>query len=735
MALGNKLEINPNIQMTETAADYHQNVMNSMIEALEVANSARKKGLDPKNFVEIYIAQDVATRTEGLVGPTGVAKRLKEMEDVEKLSKDEIVMQIAMEIAKGEFSGKTDTPEEKAEQAIRTALSYQTEGITAAPIEGIGRVAIKINPDGTEYLAVYYSGPIRSAGGTAQGVSVLIADVIRKELGLGRYKATNDEINRILEEVRLYNRIMHLQIPTSDEELKFAWKNIPIMISGDPTEKEEVGGYRNIESMGSNRVRGGACLVINDGLVGRAKKIMKRIKNLKIDGWQWLDEIAQGKFSDRISNNNSEDENQQKSNQVKPDFSFVADALMGRPTFAGPTAAGGFRLRYGHSRNTGIAALGIHPATMAIVNDYLAPGTHIRTERPGKGGIVVPIDSIKPPIVKLTNGDVVEVLSYSMGVEINQKIDKVLFMGDILIGFGEFLQNNYYLCPVGFNEDWWLLELERNGFEQDNHPDFQKLKDEITSEISFSKAKDLSEKYRVPLHPKFVPFWEYATCLEILELKSSIYKNERLPMQIKPILDKIQLPHNIIDGTIVIVEELLQAVRYQLSNEIEGSEISGNDPIDLINALSPSEIRATMGTTIGARMGRPEKAKARHMKPALHGLFPLGKSKKVKRQLGKIKDLPYLDVYLGNRICENCKLEQYNVFCRDCNLETKARGVCNNRKCRSIMDEGPCENCGSSINFMKLYHLDVNQLLDGVYSKLGIQNAVAEAKYKDLLKN
>ncbi|MCE7736690.1 MAG: DNA polymerase II large subunit, partial [Candidatus Heimdallarchaeota archaeon] len=735
MALGTKLEINSNIKMTPSVIDYHQNVINSMTEALEIANSARKKGIDPKTNVEIYVAQDVATRTEGLVGPPGVAKRLKEMIEVEKLSKDEIVLQIAREIAKGDFSSKNDTPEEKAEQALRTALSYQTEGITAAPIEGIGRISIKNNPDGTEYLVVYYSGPIRSAGGTAQGVSVFIADVIRKELGLGRYKATNDEINRILEEVRLYNRIMHLQIPTSDEELKFAWKNIPIMISGDPTEKEEIGGYRNIESMETNKVRGGACLVINDGLVGRAKKIMKRIKNLEIEGWEWLDEISQGKYSDRISNRNSEDDKQQTNNKVKPDYGFVADALMGRPTFSGPTAKGGFRLRYGHSRNTGIAALGIHPATMGIVNDYLAPGTHIRTERPGKGGIVVPIDSIKPPIVKLNNGDVIEVSNYEYGVKIQPEIDKILFMGDILVGFGEFLQNNYHLCPAGFNEEWWLLELEKSSLE---------LKEKIKSTetialednvINFSKARELSEKYNIPLHPKFVPFWEYATCLEILELKSAISGGDNIPAEIKSILELIQLPHKMIDGNIKVEEEHLQAIRYQLSNEVDEDKKTIEDPIDLINALSPCEIRATMGTTIGARMGRPEKAKARLMKPALHGLFPLGKSKKVKRQLGKIKDLPFLDVYLGNRICENCKLEQYNVFCTNCNQETKARGICNNRKCRSIMVEGPCENCGSSINFLKLYHLDVNEILDGVYSKLGIQNAVGEAKFKDFLKN
>ncbi|MHA2099888.1 MAG: DNA polymerase II large subunit [Candidatus Kariarchaeaceae archaeon] len=728
MALGDKLVINPNIQMTKSTLNYHQTLISAMIDGLNVANSARLKGLDPKKEVEIYIAQDVATRTEGLVGPNGVAKRLKEMEEIEKLSKDEIVLQIAKEIARGKFAKKNETPEEKAEQAIRTALSYQTEGITAAPIEGISRVAIKNNLDGTEYLVVYFSGPIRSAGGTAQGVAVFIADIIRKELGLGKYKATNDEIERILEEVRLYHRIMHLQIPTSDEELKFAWKNIPIMISGDPTEKEEVGGYRNIESMDTNKVRGGACLVINDGLVGRAKKIMKRIRSLKIDGWEWLEDIGNGKYSDRTSNNSGSDIAENGKKTVTADYSFVADTLMGRPTFSGPTAQGGFRLRYGHSRNTGIAAIGIHPATMAVVNDYLAPGTHIRTERPGKGGIVVPVETIKPPIVMLKNGDVKEIASYAMGIEIRENIEQILFMGDILIGFGEFLQNNYYLCPVGYNEEWWLRELENAGYKTNEA--------KSKSAPNFDEVVKLSLEYGVPLHPKYIPFWEYLSREEILELQRIIENSKlnELPLEVKNLITKLQIPHKLVKNNINLENSFEKSIRLQLSNNVE-LEGSITDPIDIINSLSPIRIRPILGTTVGARMGRPEKAKARKMKPALHGLFPLGKSKKVKRQLGKIKDLPFIDVRLANRICENCRKEQYHVFCLDCKNETKIRGVCNNPKCRSIMDEGPCENCGSSINFMKFYQLNTNQLLDDVYANLGIQNAVSEAKFKEILKN
>ena len=65
----NSLEASP------TITKYHQLLKVEVKKALDVAFEAREKGKEPKNEVEIYIAQDEASRTEGLVGPKGIAKR------------------------------------------------------------------------------------------------------------------------------------------------------------------------------------------------------------------------------------------------------------------------------------------------------------------------------------------------------------------------------------------------------------------------------------------------------------------------------------------------------------------------------------------------------------------------------------------------------------------------------------------------------------------------------------
>ena len=703
---------------------YHDNLKKNVKEALDIAYDARREGYDPKKEVEIIIAQDVASRTEGLVGPKGVASRLREMKE-NKYSKDKIVLEITKEICNRKFMGDDLlTDEDIAEQALRTALAYQTEGITAAPIEGISKVKIKTNTDGSQFLAVYYAGPIRSAGGTAQGVSLLIADVIREELNLNKYIASEKEVERMLEEVRLYDKIMHLQLPTSDEEIRFAWKNMPIMIDGDPTEKAEVGGYRNIVNISTNRVRGGACLVLNDGLVGRSKKLNKKVKDFKLEGWSWLDEIANKKHKKRLKKSNESKENRL---EAMPDEAFASDALMGRPTFSDATAHGGFRLRYGHARNTGIAAVGVHPGSMAVVNDFLAPGTHIRTERPGKGGIVTPVDTIRGPIVKLRNGNVIEVNNYEQGVKLRDEIDEVLFLGDILIGFGEFIQNNYNLVPVGYNEEWWVQEMIAKGWESDNNMQtFQSLIEIVPSE---QEAIDLSKKYSVALHPKYIPAWKYLTIDEIRLLKKEIWKSKHIDSKIKDILEKAFILHTVEDEGLSI--KYLESLKKQLPKE----GIIEEEPTSflMVKKISEIKIEDIMGTTVGARMGRPEKSKARDMKKSIHGLFPLGYQKGKKKDLSDALSKGIIEVYAGSRECPKCKIKQWETFCKKCGNDTLLIGKCN--KCKEAVVEPPCDNCGSAyVNYKRKYVIDLFDLTNDVRKKIGQLNE-KRVKLKDQVEN
>ncbi|MCK5410048.1 MAG: DNA polymerase II large subunit, partial [Candidatus Heimdallarchaeota archaeon] len=531
-------QITQNQNLSINMQDYFNRLNDQLHVIYNIAEKARKKGLDPSLNVETPIAKDIADRVEGLIGPEGVGVRIRELEK-ENLSREQVAFRIAGEICDQKLI--KGSKEILAEQALRTSLAVITESITAAPIEGIAKVKIKQNDDGTDYLAVYYSGPIRSAGGTAAGMSVLLGDFIRKRLKIGQYQPDQREVERYIEELELYNRVSHLQLPTTKEEQRFAAQNLPIEISGEPTDKVEVTGNRDLRRIETNRLRGGACLVFNDGLVGRSKKLIKKIKENKLDGWDWLNKLIEihekssSIFDEEpdIKYDDNEEIETEDEEEIVSDMGYIKDVIGGRPVFAHPSEKGGFRLRYGRSRTTGLASMGVHPALMGLVDDFLACGTHVRTERPGKGAIVMPVDSIHPPIVKLKNGDVVKVESYEEAKAVRENLLEILFLGDMLYGVGEFNQNNFDLIPSGYCEEWWVQELEEafvdfketTGVKIDN-----KLLEKIDGFIqhpynlipSPQEALELSDKLKIPLHPEFTYHWSDILAEEFQLLRNHI---------------------------------------------------------------------------------------------------------------------------------------------------------------------------------------------------------------------
>jgi hypothetical protein len=67
---------------------------------------------------------------------------------------------------------------------VCAGLAVLTEGILVAPLEGVVSARFIANNDGSHSLAISYAGPIRSAGGTGQALSVLIADILRRDFDL-----------------------------------------------------------------------------------------------------------------------------------------------------------------------------------------------------------------------------------------------------------------------------------------------------------------------------------------------------------------------------------------------------------------------------------------------------------------------------------------------------------------------------------------------------------------------
>ncbi|MCK4266243.1 MAG: DNA polymerase II large subunit, partial [Thermoplasmata archaeon] len=198
----------------------------------EVADMAREKGCDPELEVEIPRADDLASRVEKLLKIEGVAQLIRDI--AKDHDREETSLLVAKKIAK-EMAG---SPDARLDRAVRVGLAVLTEGILVAPLDGIAEV--KVNGAGTNsYVSLSFAGPIRSAGGTGQAMSVLITDVVRRELGIGAYRATPEEVERWKEEIPLYRDAQHLQYLPPDREVELVVGGCPVCVDGEGTEQVE----------------------------------------------------------------------------------------------------------------------------------------------------------------------------------------------------------------------------------------------------------------------------------------------------------------------------------------------------------------------------------------------------------------------------------------------------------------------------------------------------------------
>lgn len=677
------------------------NLIDSKLKDLYVlAIKARRKGMDPSLEPETHIVKDLAEMVEGLVGPPNVAERIRELS--KKTDKYKMAFIVSEDIVHARF-GHTNL-QESAEQALKTALAIMTGGITAAPIQGIAHVRIKKNFDRSSYLAIYFAGPIRSAGGTEQALILIIGDYIRRRLGLDRYKPTNDEIKRFIEEARLYEReVSGFQYHVSDFELENALKNIPVEVTGTGTDHIEVSSFRNLYRIETNRIRGAALRVVNDGIVGRSQKVLKIIEDMKIEGWGWLRQVRK---------NTTE-------NEFNTELMYMEDVIVGRPIFSVPTKKGGFRLRYGRSRNTGLAALGVHPATMIVLQNFLASGTQIRIDKPGKGGITLPVDTIEPPIVKLKNGSVIRVETLSEAYKVKNEIKEILFLGDLLISFGEFLENNVPLKPSGYTEEWWVQDFRSILREKFNDsieavatlvgfsPSLLKelLKNPQESKPNAQEAMILARKIGIPLHPKFTYFWNNLEFKAVSFLRSTFIQLKirdpekhtkefcfPLNVKFKRILEKLCVPHKVDNDIIVLSAQ--ESTVLALLLRIDEPKLRlrrKNTIVETITALSGVTVKDKGAIFIGARMGRPEKAKARQMSPLVHVLFPTGLAGGPRRDLKKAAEKGRIVCEITRRRCLKCAELTYKLFCPKCGIQTIEEKTC--LTCKKVVDSDICPYC------------------------------------------
>lgn len=693
---------------------YNSRLLSSVGIVYEIAEQCRNLGYDSSITPESDFALDMAERIEKLL-KTPIAKRLREL--LSQTRTEQAALTIAEEIALGKF-GYADTGQ-LLDLATRVGLAVVTEGITVAPLQGISTVKIKSNDDGSKYAAISFAGPIRAAGGTEAAFCVVIADRVRKALGLDNYRANgfgDDEVGRMIEELRIYEReVGNFQFRVSDDDIKNVILHVPVEIDGIETNPVEVTMHRGMKRINSDKIRGGALRVLNDGIIGRARKLSNLLENLSIHEWSWLSELQGGKLQDSDGKNNS----------------HFDDVISGRPVLSKPEQQGGFRLRYGRSFNTGISAVGINPIIAELLDYPVVVGTQVKMSMPGKGGTIAFVDTIECPTVRLKNGSVIQVKDVKQAKSIKDKVENILFMGDILISFGDFLENNTKLPQSGYVEEFWAREIETTlkTFEIDLNPkeiSAERIKAILTDPLktfpTFEEAVFLARGLKVGLHPAYTLYWDLATPSEILILKKSLkiqesklIINENLN-EIKAILEKIGAPHIIDSETITVEENISKAIVSVLAlNTHIQIPSEWKDVCELLSLLAGFPIRRKSSAFIGVRVGRPEKAALRKMKPPVHTLFPIETAGGSSRDLFVASKNETITVELANLACEKCNFKSLSAKCPICGGNTIIQLKCPN--CEKVLDTEICPTCRIPGNSYSRTEYPIRQILAKTFSR------------------
>lgn len=733
--------------------------------AYSIAEEARRKSLDPVNKVEISPAKGLVERVVGIVSVKHPQVNVKEIRDrIRELEKEYgfldlgVALKISEETAKQKFC-KFNSRIEALEAGIRLAIAYLTLGIVSSPIEGFVKLEERKRRDGKKYLCAFFAGPIRSAGATSAALSLVIIDYLRKIFGYEKYDPTEQEIKRAITEIYDYNDfVTNLQYLPDEKEIEIIANSIPIQVDGEASENRDVSNYKDLYRVSTNKIRSGFCLVLAEGLAQKSAKVLKKIKNVEKKGillyedWKFLEKLKKSK------------KNEKEEKKIEPSYEYIRDIVAGRPILGHPLRPGGLRLRYGRTRHSGYSAAAIHPALSYVIGDFIAIGTQLRTERPGKSCSLATTDFIDGPIVKLDDQSVVKISDIETAFKYKDKISEIIYLGDILISYGDFFNRNHVLVPSGYVEEWWFSELKEKLFQIINTSNnlkevneaqklYDSLKDHNYFNISLIDAIKICKKYNLPLYPKYIFFWSQVDTDSLRELiewirqgrfnmnkdfillySKSIRKNLT---KAKRALELLGVEHYVFADNIVIKKKEALALFLNLgflkTNDVlsfglkELEELNKKikeanfefkqDVLISINFNSEFEIRDKAGTFIGARMGRPEKAKPRALTGQPNTLFPVGEEGGRLRSFNESMVRGYVKADFPTYYCENCNNETVYFLCENCGKETTRKYWCSG--CSKLYNKDFCKIHGK-LRPYRTKKLDINYYFEKAIEKLNL---------------
>jgi DNA polymerase II large subunit len=187
---------------------------------------------------------------------------------------------------------------------------------------------------------------------------------------------------------------------------------------------------------------------------------------------------------------------------------------------------------------------------------------------------------------------------------------------------------------------------------------------------------------------------------------------------VKP-LRKCFIPHKYVEGKVTISGEDAASFAFtlgygtlRLAEPIEAATV-----LEFLTKTSGVTVKDKAPTYVGGRMGRPEKAKHRDMRPLVHVLFPVGLAGGSHRDLCAAGRKGAVFVEMVKRKCPNCKVYTIKLKCDACGIPTVQEKSC--PRCGRSLKDNYCGGCKADAVLYQRQPVNFKQMIDNACVTLG----------------
>ncbi|MHA1237287.1 MAG: hypothetical protein ACTSQ9_06490, partial [Candidatus Hodarchaeales archaeon] len=326
--------------------EYVNQLKKTITAQIQIASKARNQKHDPRSSIESNITNSSVKNILSILN-------LPKLEDYlpKQFNQHKNLLLLAADITKQTINGRfiKKSQEELVLLALQNSFVILSRGQCSVPQEYIHRV--RIDPS-SKHLTIFFTNTIRHVPGVIIGLVVLLSDYVRSILHLNRFQSSPDTIGRYEEELMIFLQMNDRHPSFEMNHMNLFIQNIGVELTSEPYERVEVTKYRNLPKL-TNHLRMGLCVAL-EKILRNLNHVVQQKKLAGIPEWLWMDDLT---FSPP---------------NLERDFG-PKDIRSTQPLLAQSKTPGGFRLRYGLSRNIGFGTIGIHPATI-LLTGILSPG-------------------------------------------------------------------------------------------------------------------------------------------------------------------------------------------------------------------------------------------------------------------------------------------------------------------------------------------------------------------------